>query len=53
MIFGKDGLINAKDLVGFEVQFLSLSNTFLDTEKKKKDNDWRTITPEDHSFVRM
>ena len=31
LIFGKDGLTNAKDLIEFDLKCLSLSNTFLDT----------------------
>ena len=30
LIFGKDGLLNMKDLVDFELRYLTLSNLFLD-----------------------
>ena len=30
LIFGKDGLVNTKDLVDFELRYLALSNMFLD-----------------------
>ena len=54
LIFGKDGLVNPKDLVDFELRYLSLSNVFLDIAPNFVSYFENSLVPRvrDHVFER-